>query len=359
MDVVTFDIKGFFDNLNPGILKEKWKKIIGKEHLDDDEYAIFKHVTNYSYVNETEIFRLFKERIICKTKKGEFVKRKIKHTNYLRDKNAIAYCMKKDIAEIREKGLIRCKKEANGIPQGLPISSTLANVYMIDFDKDIKCFVEENKGIYRRYSDDIIVVCPKGVSAKIKDLIMHKIGDVSLTIEQSKTNLYHFTKKDKEVNCQHEELGSNDILKYLGFSFDGNHILLRNSSVCKFYYKMHKSVKRSVYFAIHINNKTRGEMFEHHLISRFTYAGANRHPIYRRSNKKKTFYHIKGQKSYGNFLTYAEKASRIMNEPKIKGQLRRCTGKLRKSIRKGHIDIRKGIYALVVWQVSRYGKLYI
>ncbi len=359
MDVVTFDIKGFFDNLNPGILKEKWKKIIGKEHLDDDEYAIFKHVTNYSYVNETEIFRLFKDRIICKTKKGEFVKRKIKHTNYLRDKNAIAYCMKKDIAEIREKGLIRCKKEANGIPQGLPISSTLANVYMIDFDKDIKSFVDENKGIYRRYSDDIIVVCPKEVSAKIKDLIMHKIGDVSLTIEQSKTNLYHFTKKDKEVNCQHEELGSNDILKYLGFSFDGNHILLRNSSVCKFYYKMHKSVKRSVYFAIHINNKTRGEMFEHHLISRFTYAGANRHPIYRRSNKKKTFYHIKGQKSYGNFLTYAEKASRIMNEPKIKGQLRRCTGKLRKSISKGHIDIGEGIYDLVVRQVNRYGKLYI
>lgn len=357
MDVVTFDIKGFFDNLNPKILKEKWKKVIGKKHLDDDEYAIFKHVTNYSYVNEIELFRLFKERIICRTKSGNIVKRKIRHTNYLRDKGAIAYCMKNDIAEIREKGLIRCKKEDNGIPQGLPISSTLANVYMVDFDKDIKCVVDGSGGFYRRYSDDIIVVCPKGASSHIKDLIMQKIGDVSLTIEESKTNLYHFTKKDWIVKCMHEKRGTNDILKYLGFSFDGNHILLKNSSICKFYYKMHKSVMRSVYFAIHINNKTRGKMFERHMISRFTYAGANRHHIYRRSSKKKP-YPIKGKKTYGNFLTYVEKASCIMHEPKIKMQLKRCTNKLRKSISEGKIDISTGIYASEMQQLHKYGKTY-
>ena len=357
MDVVTFDIKGFFDNLNPRILKEKWKKVIGKKHLDDDEYAIFKHVTNYSYVNETEIFRLFKERIVCKTKRGNIVKRKVKHTNYLRDKDAIAYCMKKDIAEIRGKGLIRRKKESNGIPQGLPISSTLANIYMIDFDKEVKRVVIENGGIYRRYSDDIIVVCPKGVSKHIKNSILHKIEDVSLTIEKSKTNLYHFTKKDGVVNCQHEKFGANDILEYLGFSFDGNHILLKNSSVCKFYYKMHKSIRRSVYFAIHINNKTRGKMFEHHLISRFTYAGANRHTVYRRSSKKKTFYPIK-EKTYGNFLTYVEKASCIMHEPKIKMQLRRCTSKLRNGINKGHMNICKGIHTVEMQQLRKYGKIY-
>lgn len=358
MDVVTFDIKGFFDNLNPEILKEKWKKVIGKKHLDNDEYAIFKHVTNYSYVNEIELFRLFKERIICRTKRGNIVRRKVKHTNYLRDKDAIAYCMKKDIAEIREKGLIRRKKEDNGIPQGLPISSTLANVYMIDFDKEIKCVVDESGGIFRRYSDDIIVACPKGASSHIKDLIMQKIGDVSLTIEESKTNLYHFTKKDGIVKCMHENHGTNDILKYLGFSFDGNHILLKNSSICKFYYKMHKSVMRSVYFAIHINNKTRGKMFERHLISRFTYAGANRHPIYRRSSKGKTFYRIKNKKTYGNFLTYVEKASHIMHEPRIKKQLRRCASKLRKSISEGKNDIKKGIYASEMQQLQKYGKIY-
>lgn len=357
MDVITFDIKGFFDNLNPGILKEKWEKVIGKKHLDDDEYAIFKHVTNYSYVNEIELFHLFKERIICRTKRGNIVRRKVKHTNYLRDKDAIAYCMKKDIAEIRENGLIQCKKEVNGIPQGLPISSTLANVYMIDFDKDIKCVVDESGGIYRRYSDDIIVVCPKGTSNRIRDLIMHKIGDVSLTIETSKTNLYHFTKKDGIVNCLHEKHGANDKLKYLGFSFDGNYVLLKNSSICKFYYKMHKSVMRSVYFAIHINNKTRGKIFEHHLISRFTYAGANRHPIYRRSSKKKTFYPIK-KRTYGNFLTYVEKASRIMHEPKIKMQLKRCTCKLRKSISEGHVKIYNSIHTLEMQQLHKYGKTY-
>ena len=115
---------------------------------------------------------------------------------------------------------------------------------------------------------------------------------------------------------------------------------------------------RSVYFAIHINNKTRGKMFERHMISRFTYAGANRHPIYRRSSNKKTFYPIKGKRTYGNFLTYVDKASRIMHEPKIKMQLKRCTNKLRKSISEGKIDISTGIYASEMQQLHKYGKTY-
>lgn len=358
LDVVTFDIKGFFDNLNPKILKGKWKKVTGKEHLDEDEYAIFKHVTRYSYVKEDELFRLFKDNMVCKTRNGRLVNRKVKHMNYFRDKGVVAFCLKKGIREVRERGLIKSKKGTNGIPQGLPISSTLANVYMIDFDKEINDAVSKTNGIYRRYSDDIIIICPKDMSEKLRRLVIHKIGDVGLTIEKSKTNLYHFTKKGETVSCEHEELGSNDILKYLGFSFDGNHILLKNSSICKFYYKMRKSVMRSVYFAIHIHNDTHGRMFEHHLISRFTYAGSNRHTIYKRSNRTKKFYPLKEQKTYGNFLTYVEKASRIMDEPKISRQLQKCASKLRNNIREGKTNVIKGICALEMKQLRKYGKIY-
>lgn len=358
LDVITFDIKGFFDNLNPRILKEKWKKVTGKEHLDKDEYAIFKHVTRYSYVNETEVFNLFKNQIVCKTKTGIYVKRKVKHMNYFRDKAAVAYCIKSDIAKIKESKLIRHKNGVNGIPQGLPISSTLANVYMIDFDKEIKHTVCESGGIYRRYSDDIIIVCPKGESEKLRDLVIHKIGDVGLTIEKSKTNLYHFTKKTSGIKCEHKESGTKDVLKYLGFSFDGVHILIKNSSICKFYYKMYKSVRRSIYFAIHINNDTRGKIFERHLITRFTYAGSKQHPIYRRSDKTKEFFRVNGIKTFGNYLTYVEKAARIMSEPKIERQMRRCTGKLRKSIIDGKIKVTRSIYALEMKELYKYGKIY-
>lgn len=337
LDVITFDIKGFFDNLNPKILKEKWLKVLGKTRLDDDEYAIYKHTTHYSYVNETELFRLFKERIVCKRRDGKLVNRKIKHTDYFRNNGAIAYCQKANIDEIRKKKLIRPNKTNKGIPQGLPISSTLANVYMIDFDNDIKCAVDKVGGIYRRYSDDIIVVCHNNASEKLMDLILHKIGDVELSIERSKTNLYHFTKNGEVLKCEHSERGSREVLKYLGFSFDGNHIRLKESSICKFYSKMRKAVRRSIYFAIHINNDTKGKIFKHHLIRRYTFAGSQTHSIYKRSRETKKFYLLKGMKTHGNFLTYVEKSSSIMNEPMIKRQMRRCTSKLKKCIEEGEV----------------------
>ena len=47
------------------------------------------------------------------------------------------------------------------IPQGSSISAVLANIYMIEADKKINEYVVSLGGMYRRYSDDFIVVVPK------------------------------------------------------------------------------------------------------------------------------------------------------------------------------------------------------
>ena len=47
-----------------------------------------------------------------------------------------------------------------GIPQGSPISAVLANIYMLDFDYEINKYLESIGGIYRRYSDDMVAICP-------------------------------------------------------------------------------------------------------------------------------------------------------------------------------------------------------
>lgn len=53
-------------------------------------------------------------------------------------------------------------KNANhyGIPQGSPISATLANVYMLEVDKLINDMIFGLGGKYMRYSDDFIIILP-------------------------------------------------------------------------------------------------------------------------------------------------------------------------------------------------------
>jgi Reverse transcriptase (RNA-dependent DNA polymerase). len=53
------------------------------------------------------------------------------------------------------------KESKKGIPQGTSISAVLANVYMIDFDKKVCALLKNLGGMYRRYSDDFIIVIPK------------------------------------------------------------------------------------------------------------------------------------------------------------------------------------------------------
>ncbi|HEM0173375.1 TPA: RNA-dependent DNA polymerase, partial [Listeria monocytogenes] len=52
-------------------------------------------------------------------------------------------------------------KNKFGIPQGSAISAVFANIYASEFDLKLKEIADEFSGIYRRYSDDFILVIPK------------------------------------------------------------------------------------------------------------------------------------------------------------------------------------------------------
>lgn len=362
--VVTFDIKGFFDNLNHKKLKSKWKKVIGVDELPMDMYAVFKNVTKYSYVKETELFDHFRNRIYCKSKTGCISCKKVRRRSYLRDKGAIAFCKKSDIPEIRNAHLIHTRKEEKeedrikGIPQGLPISSVLANLYMVDFDEAVNKTLKLVGGKYQRYSDDIVIVCPLCVGQYLRNWVIDKIKDECLEIEESKTNLYIFTSDgDGKVQCKHESKGENKKLEYLGFSFDGERILIKNASVSRFYHKMYSGVRRSVYHAIHIHNATKGTIFASTLIRRYTYAGAKKHKVYLR-NADKTFSLSKKPSFKGNFLSYVKKSTAIIGDDAIGHQLRHCTNKLSKAMDKAKNDVVASILKRRQIQLKRYGRIY-
>ena len=53
----AFDISGFFDNIDHGVLKRNWCRVLGVPVLPDDHYAIFKRITHFSTVNRSACLR--------------------------------------------------------------------------------------------------------------------------------------------------------------------------------------------------------------------------------------------------------------------------------------------------------------
>lgn len=134
-------------------------------------------------------------------------------------------------------------KNDYGIVQGSAISSVMSNIYMIKFDKIINDFITSNNGIYRRYSDDIIIIIPditksKEVYTKIMDMTTHI---PRLIISDDKTKC--FIKKNKKIAQidldKNEIIKDNAIINYLGFSYDGNIVKIKEKTVSKYYRKMY------------------------------------------------------------------------------------------------------------------------
>lgn len=335
--LITFDIKGFFDNLDHKVLKRNWKKILGVSDMPADVYNIFKHTTRYSYITEEHLFSLFKDAILCQSN-GKYKHRKVKQLRYMREANAVAFCERKDLPKIRESGFLEKNTSNIGIPQGLPISAVLANVYMCDFDKNVASRLKAANGIYKRYSDDIVVVCPIKDASSLCDYITDEIDKVNLEIQKEKTNLFEIHIIHGKTVCLHETKGVNKKIEYLGFSFDGENIRIKPAGLCKYYRKMWKAKRRHKRWAISINNSTKGIVFEHSLYQRYSRQGSIRNYIRKRT--KNGFVKTK-KKTYGNYLTYAYKASEILGEPAIKKQLRRNLHKLKLSIKEIYTDVER------------------
>lgn len=338
---ITFDIKSFFDNLNHAYLKKKWR-IVLKSGVDlpPDHYNVFRNITKFSYVEEDDLFEEFQEKIIVERKPRSFKEIKIKKKNYLRNKRAVAYCSKDNIDEIRKKGLIKSNKylskdgvdkelRTKGIPQGSPISANLANIYMIDFDKNANDLLVSLGGIYQRYSDDMVAICPKKYEKKVIEYFMLTIKDVHLEIQMSKTQIFHFLldessgrKKCFEKNPNTKRLQNNTVFEYLGFQFDGYFTLIKNASLSGYYRKMKKSFRRSHFYAYHNKTKTKGKIFKSRLYKRFTFKGAQRRRIYQRHPTNTNQFILSHRYDWGNFITYANLASNSIVDNKIAAQLK-------------------------------------
>ena len=222
---VALDIKGFYDNLDSKLLKKSWTKILSRKDLPLDHYQVYKSITKFSYVDIEDI-------------------RKILNIGK-KDHKKLKFFLNINILDDLRKGKKIKINSNNGIPQGTPISCVLSNLYMLDFDLAISNKIAKAGGIYRRYSDDIIVVCQKKDLESIKDSLYQEIEKVKLIIESTKTEIRFFERNGSTLICFDDKLNKSK-LQYLGVEFDGVKMSLRHKGYAKFERRMTKLIKKSV-----------------------------------------------------------------------------------------------------------------
>lgn len=294
--VLCFDIESFFDNLNHKHLKKSWCELIGEKELPKDHYNIYKSLTNFSYVEELSLKRELKLDWISN---GKILKR------ICAERRINSYCtnvveFKKRIAgsnNLNKRPLIKShpfntsdligKKVRKGIPQGSAISAFLANLYLLEFDKEVYSLIKSVNGLYRRYSDDIICICDINDEIKIKKSIEDSISRYCLKLNE-KVDLVRFPIQKSET------------LKYLGFEFDGENIFLKSASLSKYYRKCKRLIQHKAYRGYKLQRKK--SSIHTHIF---------RKKIYRR------YTHLGTQ----NYISYAFRASEILKSNSIRKQL--------------------------------------
>jgi RNA-directed DNA polymerase len=283
---LAFDISGFFDNIDHQRLKQAWCKVLGVTELPLHHYKVYKSITNYSYVDLNSVFKEFK------------ISRE-----QLQGKNRI--CSSQEFRErVRGKGLIQKNKSTYGIPQGSPISAVLSNIFLINFDKLMAQYAHCVDGIYRRYCDDILWICPHEYAEDVKSFVdeeVRKCGD-TLFINSDKTEISEFRMDNNN------RLVGTPPLQYLGFTFDGQYRLLRSETLARYYCKMKAAVRATVTAALRSGTP---QVYRKSLYEKYSHLGRN------------------------NFITYAYRSAEGMKSKAIRRQIRRHWKKLHKEIEKG------------------------
>lgn len=285
---VAMDIEKFFNKIDHKILYQNLTKILGSK-LDAPDLTVFKRITKFEWVDSD-----FLEKVL---------KKKPKIQGRL--------CTAKQLRELRKlhgKHLIQKNGQGYGIPQGTPMSGLYANISMIEFDRLMFNYAKRKGGSYRRYSDDIafLITDDSDLCLLIK-YVSKALQRIGLNLNGNKTEISRF-------NNINGSLEADKAFQYLGFTFDGQQKLIRNSSLKKY----NKKMRNGVWSKIHAAKKkkiAKNEIYMRDLYKKYTHFGRKR-----------------------NFIQYAYRASRIMNAPEIKKQLRSHMPEFKKTLKRA-IDI--------------------
>lgn len=342
--VLAFDIKSFFSSLDHSLLREYWKKTMDFDQMKSDHDVVLRAATKFSFIYKDDL-RKHKQR--NRGRRSNFDEKKLATIGNKKGFNAF-FDSPRDFRENIKNGSIHIfknsfrneKKEMIGIPQGLPISAVLANLYLLEFDKIILDELVKEKGcFYRRYSDDIVIVCSESQIPEVRDLVYSKMKQFKVVISEEKTETFLFKTRLKNQKVYSSKITSDGIKEnipfiYLGFEFYGYKTLIKSSNLSKFYRRMIYSVKAKSKIAhkVALRDGETPVLFKKQLYK--IYRNINLDKVYTTRKFKAFEKKDNGEfrlvvkesneksKMMGNYFSYARRAAEIMNEPAILNQIK-------------------------------------
>lgn len=298
--VMIGDFTDFFDNINHQYLKSQLCDLLQVKRLPPDYYAVFKSVTKYDYWKLDDLLNLNKPDV-----------------KDLKDLNTKARVLPKKVYKAN-RSHIKHNDLKVGIPQGSAISACLANVYMLSVDKKISDFVTKRRGIYKRYSDDFVVVLPQTVDSqrnieKIIEFFNTLKKENLMELQSEKTQVFELKANGILTNIGHHfqpRLNEDKkTINFLGFSFDGKEVTIRAKTISKYYYRMHHK-------AIGI---------AHRYDKRHGFQGSDK--LYR-------LYSERGKHGRGNFFTYVDRVKESFPDDPIDRYTKNHMVKIRRTLKK-------------------------
>jgi len=334
---IALDIKGYFDHIDHRILKLMWLKVIGLDELPRDHYHIFRTITKYSYINYISFLKHFNINLkaIEKKQKQKYPDRKFTPKGYnsildLIPNDLVGPAYKDKMGYLRKMNLITINRNKdrslskNGIPQGSSISALLSNIYLLDFDKELYEKAIREGFSYRRYCDDLLIICDTDRVNELKNYVMNLMIDkYKLTIQDKKTEIIDFKLSlQKKVRgfkrhynkdtTEFEELPNTNSnfknLQYLGFEFNGQKVFIRPGSLSRYFRKLKARIVKTVGMSYSKNSKSH-KIFKQQIYSRYSHFGKRNFLSYALNAAKKEYSNSDGEIKEG------------MNSPAIKKQI--------------------------------------
>lgn len=290
------DYTKFFESLNHNYLKERLSNLYGNEKIPGHQFKIFKSLTKFAFIHKENInMYLGSDKEINKGSNKYFDS----------FKEFRAFKKMGSLIENDNGKMLKINNLPYGIPQGTAISAIYSNIYMIEIDKYISKIVGKENGIYRRYSDDFIIILPKVTKQKFEEIKGNVekeiLAKTHLEIHPDKTKLMMFDGK----NIVHWESGEKEKLDYLGFVYDGYSVKMREKSIHKYYRTAYKLISKGEIISRKKRNTGKN--------SRLTY----KRKLYQGYHQlgEQTDYKYKYKKrNYGTFITYANKCQKVFDK---------------------------------------------
>lgn len=236
------------DKLTISVLNELLQKVYGEKCITQMPHIVINEIThnlsNYTHFIKIDIKTFFAS--INQDVLINIIKQKIrKEEILLLITNAIQTSTLP--SPIQKRSTIKINKD--GIPEGLAISNSLANLYMSNIDEKYKT----NTSIkYWRYVDDILLFVNESDFKIIKKEIFDDIAELNLTINDKKDE----GKIEKGFT-------------YLGYSISSSLISVRESSILKMEQSIEKlfreiKLQNDEYIRWKVNLKITGFIINNH-----------------------------------------------------------------------------------------------